>query len=94
MMVGGQRYIGALAKLRKDVEYHIGEVTRSLMICPMFVFMFSDGMCGGHSSRSACVCGHIRLVLTKHATGEVPTVWWTFGTSASFMGVLRYHRGY
>ena len=55
--------------------------------------MFSDGMCGGHSSRSACVCGHIRLVLTKHATGEVRTVWWTFGTSASFMGVLRSHRG-
>ena len=58
--------------------------------------MFSDGMCGGHSSRSACVCGHIRLVLTKHATGEVRTVWWVFGTSASFTGgteVLGYHRG-
>ena len=46
--------------------------------------------------KSISLCGHIRLVLTKHATGEVRTVWWVFGTSASFTGgteVLGYHRG-
>ena len=90
MMVGGQRYIGALAKLRKDVEYHIGEVTRSLMICPMFVLCSVMVCVGGievDQLNALCVCGHIRLVWTKHATaGQVHTVWRVFGTSASIMG--------
>ena len=55
MKVGGQRYIGALAKLRKDMEYHIGEVTRFLMICPMFV-LCSVMVCVGGIQVDQPVC--------------------------------------
>ena len=76
------------------VEYHTRcSEGRSLIICPMFALCSVMVCVGGIEvdQLRVCVCGHIRLVWTKHATaGQVHTVWWVFGTSASITGVLRY----